>query len=126
MERLFFADLISAVAQRSPKILAAFTLGLLAISAPANAAGTSGSFLINKIVVENGRFMLFGTGISNPDACSTSAYVIVGSGVPKQDYFLSVALTAKSTGKPVSVWMDGCAASNWDTSAPVAVSIILE
>ena len=91
---------------------------------PAAGAGSASAqpVRIEKITAEGGSIYLWSSNFVNPDSCATSAVLVVPAG-PNQDQFLSIALTALTAQKPVTLWLSGCTPTNWYASAPVVVSI---
>ncbi|WAC23439.1 hypothetical protein [Blastomonas sp. SL216] len=108
------------------KLMALLVSLWMLANSPVSAAGASGSFNITRITVEGDRVYIFGTGIQNPDQCSTANYAVILPSAANVDRFLSVAMTAMTSQRRISLWFVGCVASNWDASAPYAVSIFLE
>ena len=88
----------------------------LAIPSPAAAAGHSGKRGIVRVFVENaGVYIDAQTAWDNPDGCANSKFAVVQPTTTSQHYYLSVALTALSAKKEVSLWLNGCA-SGWGTA----------
>jgi len=93
---------------------------------PALAHGSSGTFLVTKVTVEGDRVFIHGANIQNPDNCATSNYAVIVPTSANVDRFLSVALTALSTQRPVTMYFQGCIATNWHTGAPYASTIDIQ
>lgn len=108
------------------RLMVLFGVWVMYAASPANAAGGSGSFLVTKIIVEGDRVYIFGSGIQNPDQCSTSNYAVIMPSAANVDRFLSVAMTAMTSQRRISLWFVGCVASNWDASAPYAITLELQ
>ncbi len=102
-------------------------LALLAAQ-PALAHGSGGApQTINQVVVEGNRMFVYApSAYANPDSCSTSGYVVLDAGSLNQpDWIASTILSAFNAGKKVAFYFQGCVATNWDASAPLATTVYL-
>ncbi len=93
-------------------------MALSSISSSANAAGFAGNIVPKSIHLEGGSVYLFGS-FSNPDNCATSDVLIISAANSEElARMTSVAITAKTTGKPLSIWVSGCQSVPWFPNAP--------
>jgi hypothetical protein len=100
-------------------------LALASISGPANAAGFAGSIVPKSVHAEGGWIYLFGS-FSNPDKCATSDVLIINAANSEElARMTSMAITAKTTGKPLSIWVDGCQSVPWFPNAPKAYAMAM-
>jgi hypothetical protein len=109
--------------QFAKSLVNGLALASLAMAMPGWAAGSTGAVVPTSILIENGKLYLWSPQFANPDNCASSAVVVVPDTIPKWEAFVSVALTAQTTGKKVTLWVGGCTPTNWYASAPVAGSI---
>lgn len=63
-------------------------------------------------------FLTFDQPVGNPDGCASNAVVTLASDLANQQFYLSLAMTALTTGKSVTVWVSGCAWAPWFPSVP--------
>jgi hypothetical protein len=108
-------------------LLAAANL-LTALPTMAAGGGTSAPVFLDRITVQDDGIYLFaasGSSFLNPDACVSSAVIIVPVGSPTFSVYASTAMTALAARKPLQVWVSGCQVSPWYASVPKAVSIKL-
>lgn len=63
-------------------------------------------------------YLTFDQPAGNPDGCASNAVVALAPDLPNQQFYLSLAMTALASGKPVSVWIDGCTSSPWFPTVP--------
>ncbi len=112
---------------RSFATFATFAAGLLLMSLPTSAwaiGGNSGWFAPTGVWAgDNGEVIILGNGILNPDSCATSGYIVIPATMPGKDTFLSIALTAKATGKRLNFWMVGCVTSLLGQTTPYGAII---
>lgn len=95
----------------------------LLCSGNALAAGSTGNISVSSISVENGHLYIQVASFDNPDNCGFSTLLVVPSDTPKQDHFLSIALTALASGKAISAWVSGCESSPWENTVARVVSL---
>ncbi|WP_153008114.1 hypothetical protein [Sphingomonas yabuuchiae] len=100
-------------------------LALASISEPASAFGFAGSIVPKSVHAEGGWIYLFGS-FSNPDKCATSDVLIINAANSEElARMTSMAITAKTTGKPLSIWVDGCQSVPWFPNAPKAYAMAM-
>ena len=63
-------------------------------------------------------YLTFDQPIGNPDGCASNAVVALAPDLQNQQFYLSLAMTALASGKPVSAWIDGCTSSPWFPTVP--------
>ncbi|MBW6526846.1 hypothetical protein KZ813_08355 [Sphingomonas sp. RHCKR7] len=101
--------------------LFASSLALTCAAAPCEATGLS--IMSSKIIavqVESGvPFITFDKALANPDKCAGAGVLTLPDEMKNQAYYLSLAMTALATGKPVDAWVDGCGWAPWTASPTV-------
>ncbi len=102
------------MASRTFSILAAL-FALAMAGGPARAYGPGGSGVtVKRILLEHGEtYLEFSAPPGNPDGCATVQFVHLPSTLPNFQAYLSLAMTAMSTGMKVGYWVDGCSWSSW-------------
>ncbi len=116
MRPCFYRGVISSIVT--------FTLMTYSAS-PAMAAGSGGTVALTIVDAENGGIYLAGTGMLNPDSCTSNTHAVIPGANSQQKEFLAIALTAMASGKHVALWFSGCSATPWSSSEPVVVAISL-
>lgn len=98
-----------------------------ATSAIAQGSGTSAPVYLDRIVVQDDGIYLFPASGSflNPDACASSATIVIPPGSPLLSHYSSAAMTALAARKSMHVWVSGCQMAPWYPSVPKVVSITL-
>lgn len=108
---------------------ALFLFCCLSVSVPAYPAGGSGSVFIKSVIIAElgSAWLVFDSAVPNPDGCGNSTRVRLGAAGNEGtiDRMYATALTAKGSGTPVSLWMDGCH-SAWNSTYPVAINLTLD
>lgn len=100
-------------------------LALASISGPANAADFAGAIVPKSVHAEGGWVYVFGD-FRNPDNCAAKNVVIINAANSDElARMTSMAITAKATGKPLNIWVDGCQSVPWAPSAPRAYAMRL-
>ncbi len=100
-------------------------LALASTSGPASAFGFAGSIVPKSVHAEGGWVYLFGS-FSNPDKCATSDVLIISAANSEElARMTSMAITAKTTAKPLSIWVDGCQSVPWFPNAPKAYAMAM-
>lgn len=98
------------------------------LPAPALAHGSAGPpQTITQVVVEGNRIFVYApVAYYNPDSCSTSGYAVIdATTVGQPDWVAATILSAFNAGKKMTFYFQGCVATNWDASAPVAGTFYL-
>ena len=133
----FVINSLSAILERKRRMrmIRAFALAVAIVGSAASFvpqvayAGGSGSgaswVLIDKVMVENGNYYLWSSNFTNPDGCASAAVLVIPPSLPKQDSYLSMALTAVTARKPLQIWVSGCTPTSWYTSAPIVLSLVI-
>ena len=99
------------------------TLIIVFSSGTGYATGSAGTVTLTSVHLEYGYVYLFGK-FSNPDRCATGEVVVIAAANSEElARMTSVAITAKTTGKALSVWVDGCQPVPWHPSAPRAYAL---
>lgn len=100
-------------------------LALAGVSGPANAYGFAGTIVPKSVHAEGGWVYLFGS-FNNPDNCAKSDVLVINAANSEElARMASMAITAKATGKPLNIWVDGCQSVPWAPSAPRAYAMRL-
>ena len=118
---------------RSSRLIRAFfflvTFGLtMHMPGAALAAGSGGPpQTLTQVIVEGNRIFVYSpVAFANPDSCSTSGYAVIDSTTLQQpDWVASTILSAFNAGKKMAFYFQGCVATNWNPSVPLATTFYL-
>jgi len=98
----------------------------LFVASPAHASGSGGDRItLDSISAGGGHIYLWSSRYSNPDSCASSAVMVIPSNTPGLELQMSIAMTAIASGKPVSIWVDGCVGAPWFANIPKVVDLWL-
>lgn len=79
---------------------------------------------LTSIHVENGvPFLYFNKTISNPDGCAAVSVITLPLDLSNHNAYLSMAMTALTTGKTLTVYVSGCGYAPWGNPVPKAYAL---
>ncbi len=107
------------------KLLASVVGSCLLVGASACYAGGDSGVRSVKNVVAHPKFIYIEPTVAfnNPDNCSVSNMVFLDLTHDASHFIYSSAMAALTSNKNVSMWLDGCAVSDWGQTYPKVITL---
>ncbi len=99
-------------------------LGLFVSASASYAGGDSGSRSLKSVVAHPKFIYIEPTSVfNNPDNCGESNLVFLDLTHEASRYVYASAMTALTANKNITMWLDGCATSDWGQTYPKVVTL---